>query len=133
MTKFFQSLATEYDKAAAAGDPRWASEARSQLARSAEALADAIAAVPSRTGEPVNMRSHSRYNAQIQRLQALAQRYYSTNVLTARKDPARYRGNDWVKKSSLRLSAETSVTPESRHREIMPASVQNTLPSDWSL
>jgi len=132
-TKFFQSLATEYDKAAAAGDPRWASEARFQLGRSAEALADAIAAVPSRSGEPVNMRAHSRYNAQILRLQALAQRYYSTNVLAARKDPARYSGNDWVKKSSLRLSAETAITPESRHREIMPASVQTTLPSDWSL
>ena len=132
-TRYFQGLATEYDKAAAAGDPRWASEARFQLGRSAEALADEVAGIPARSGEPVNLRSHSRYNAQIQRLQSLARRYYSTNVLTARKDPSRYRSNDWVKKSSLRLSGEASANPEARHQEIMPASVQNTLPSDWSL
>jgi hypothetical protein len=132
-SRYFEELSSQYDRAAAAGDPRWASEARYQLATSAEAFADEIAAVPAQTGEAVTLKSQNRYNATIQRLQALARKYHSTNVLVARRDPARYQDSEWVKKSSLRISGEMSANPDAHHKELMPASYTPSLPSDWSL
>jgi uncharacterized protein Veg len=132
-SRYFEELSSQYDRAAAAGDPQWASEARYQLATSAEAFADEIAAIPARTGEAVTLKSQNRYNTTIERLQTLARKYHSTNVLVARRDPARFQDNDWVKKSSLRLTGDVSINPDARHKELMPASYTPTLPSDWSL
>ncbi len=132
-SKYFEDLVQAYDKAAASGDPRWSSESRYRLATAAETFADEIASVPNRGNEAVTTKAQNRYQATIERLQALAKKYHSTNVLSARKDPARYKDNEFVKKSSLRINGEMSENPEARHKEIMPASVQENMPLNWSL
>ena len=132
-TNMFDELATHYDRVAATAPPRFATEARFRLAAAAEALADEIAAIPSRTDETLTARAQSRYQATIERLKTLARKYYSSNVLAARRDPARYRGNDWVKKSALRLTDERSADPDQRHREALPIAMPTQLPSSWSL
>jgi hypothetical protein len=132
-SRYFEDLVQAYDKAAASGDPRWSSEARYRLATAAEAFADEIASIPARGNEMVTTKAQSRYQATIDRLQGLARKYHSTNVLVARKDPARYKDNEFVKKSSLRINGELSENPDARHKEIMPASVQENMPLNWSL
>ncbi len=132
-SKYFGELVQSYDKAAASGDPQFSSEARYRLATAAEGFADEIASVPTRSNEQVTTKSQNRYQATIDRLQALAKKYHSTNVLAARKDPGRFKDNEWVKKSSLRITGEVSENPEARHKDIMPASVQENMPLSWSL
>ena len=132
-SKYFEDLVQAYDRAAATGDPRWSTEARYQLATSAENFADEIAAIPTRGNEAVTTKSQNRYQATIDRLQAMAKKYHSTNVLSARKDPAKFKDNEFVKKSSLRIYGEVSDNPEARHKELMPASVQENMPLNWSL
>jgi len=130
---YFAGLVQEYDRAAAAGDPHWAAQARFQLASSAEAFADEIAGIPARTGQEQSYSSAKSYGATIDRLRKLARKYYSTNVMTANRDPARYRDNEWIKKSALRLTGQAAATAETSHRAVMPASVQDNLPLQWSL
>lgn len=132
-TRYFEDLVQAYDKAAAVGDPRWAAEARYQLATAAEAFADEIASIPARSGESLNLRSQSRYNTTVERLKGLAKKYYGSNVLAARKNPARYKDNEWVKRSQLRLTGDESARPETKHKDVIPASVRDNLPSQWSL
>ena len=79
------------------------------------------------------LKAHNRYKQTIDRLKALATRYYSSNALAARKDAARYKDNEWVKKSVMRLTGDRSDVPETKHKEQMPTSLPDTLPSQWSL
>jgi tetratricopeptide (TPR) repeat protein len=132
-SRLFEELVASYDRAAAAGDPKWATQSRFLLAGAAESFADEVAGEPARTGQATNSKTKSRYESTVDRLRALAKKYYSTNVLAARKDPARYRDDEWVKKSSLRLTGEASDLPESRHRDVIPTAARDDLPSDWSL
>jgi hypothetical protein len=132
-SRFFEDLVSAYDKAAAAGNPRWSAQARFELASAAETFADEIASIPSKSEKGVTLKSQNRFNATIERLSALAKKYHGSNVLAARKDPARYRDNEWIKKSTLRLSGDNSDKPETRHKDVLPASYQDNLPSEWSL
>lgn len=132
-TRYFDDLVTAYDKAAATGHPKFSTKARYELASAAEAFADEIASIPTKAGESLTLKSRNRFNATIDRLTALAKKYHSSNVLAARKDPSRFKDNDWVKKSTLRLTGDVSEKPEARHKEVLPASYQDNLPSEWSL
>ncbi len=132
-TEYFANMSSEYDKAAASGDPKWGSEARFQIASSAEALADEIAAMPARNGEQLTLKSQNRYNATVQRLKSLAQKYYGANVLAARKNPDLYKDNVWISKSATRLGGVLATDQVTRHKEALPTAVQSNVPSDWSL
>ena len=132
-SEYLANLVAEYDLAAAAGDPRWSSEARFHIGAAAEALSNEIAAIPNRSGELVTLKSQSRYNATIQRLQNLSRKYLSANVLAARKNPSQYRDNEWTNKSTMRLSGAVATDEIIRHKDIMPTATQNNIPSDWSL
>lgn len=133
-TRFFEDLVSGYDKAAAAGDPKWAARSRFQLAVSAQSFAEEIAGIPNKTDESLSLRSQSRYKSTIDRLQAMARKYHSSNVLAAQKDPGRYKDNEWIEKSSLRLTGETSQMPTgSRRRDVVPTAVQDNMPMQWSL
>ena len=81
----------------------------------------------------MTLKSQSRYNATILRLQALSRKYFSANVLAARKNPGQYRDNEWTNKSTMRLSGAVTSDEIIRHKDIMPTATQNNIPSDWSL
>jgi hypothetical protein len=132
-SRYFEDLVASYDKAAASGHPRWSTEARYRLAVAAESFAEEIAGVPTREGETLTFKTQSRYKATVDRLKGLAKRYYSSNALAARKDVARYKDNEWVKKSMMRLTGEKSELPETKHQEQMPTALPDTMPSQWSL
>lgn len=133
-TRYFEDLVSGYDKAAAAGDPKWAARSRFQLAISAQAFADEIAGIPNKTEENLSLRSQNRYKSTVERLQAMARKYHSSNVLAAQKDPGRYKDNEWVEKSSLRLTGAASQLPTgARRREVIPTAVQDNMPMQWSL
>lgn len=132
-SRYFEDLVAAYDKAAASGHPRWSTEARYKLAVAAESFAEEIAAVPVRNDEPLTVKSQTRYKATVDRLKGLAKRYYSSNALAARKDSARYKDNEWVKKSMMRLTGENSELPETKHQEQIPTALPDIMPSQWSL
>lgn len=136
-SRYFEDLVQAYDRAAASGHPRWSAQARFELATAAESFADEIASVPTKigekSGEGITLKSRNRFNATIERLGALAKKYHSSNVLAARKDPARFKDNEWIKKSTLRLTGDISDKPETRHKQVLPTSLQDNLPSEWSL
>jgi hypothetical protein len=134
-SKYFEELVSGYDKAAAAGDPRWAARSRYQLATAAQSFADEIAGIPNKTEENQTLRSQNRYKATVDRLQAMARKYLSTNVLAARKDPTKYKDNEWIDKSSRQLGGEdaASLGGAAKRTEVVPTAVQDNMPLQWSL
>jgi hypothetical protein len=132
-SRYFEDLVSAYDKAAAAGDPGYSPQARYRLAEAAETFADEIAAVPNQAENGLTVKAQSRYQATIQRLQELAKRYHGANVLAARKAPRVYRDNEWIKRSTLRLSGDTAVRDTIRRRDEAPMAIDAALPSEWSL
>ena len=132
-SRYFEDLVAAYDKAAASDHPRWSTEARYRLAKAAEFFAEEIASVPTRADERLTFKSQSRYKATVDRLKALAKRYYSSNALAARKDVGRFKNNEWVKKSLMRLNSDISDRLEAKHQEQIPTALPDTLPSQWSL
>lgn len=132
-SRYFEELVAAYDKSAAAGSPIWAAQARYKLAAEAESFAEEIASIPNRTNEPLSFKSQSRYKATVDRLKNLARRYYSSNVLASRRDTARYKDNEWIKKSIMRLNNETSESPDIKHREQIPVALPDTMTLQWSL
>jgi len=131
--KLFEELVTRYDKSANAGVPSISPRARYQLGEAAELLADEVASIPTRSGQGVTLKAQSRYNDTIQRLREMARRYFSANLLAQRRDPSAYRGNEWVKRSAIKLSARGEKNDATDLTDQLPAAVNAALPQKWSL
>jgi hypothetical protein len=132
-TRYFDDLASEMDKAAAAGDPTWSSRARFELAVAAESLADEIAAASSKAEGKTSAKSLKRFDVSVNRLKQMAKKYHSTNLLVARKDPGAFKNNPWIKKSSLRLTGQDKSKYAVSYKEELPSALNVDLPSEWSL
>lgn len=132
-SRFFEELVASYDKAAATGSPKWATQARYRLATVAEEFAEEIASIPNRANEAMTFKTQSRYKATIDRLKNLAKRYYSSNALAARRDVAKYKDNEWVKKSVMRINNENSDISEVKHKDQLPVALPDTMTLQWSL
>jgi len=132
-TKYFDDVAEYMDKSAAGGHTDWAPRARYYLASSAEDLADEIASAATKNSEQLGTSSTRRYSESVDRLQQLAKKYYSTNILVTRKEPGKYRDNIWIKRSRYRLGVETPAGKNQEFREELPTAFGIDMPSQWSL
>ena len=131
-SKYFGDMAELFDKSAAAGHPEWSTRSRFYLANAAENFADEIASLKTISQEPLGVEEKKKYQDTISRLQEMAKRYHSSNILASRKDPTAYRNISWVKRSSLRISSATNRI-DSQKSEELPTSHNSDFPSNWSL
>jgi hypothetical protein len=125
--KYFEELADEFNRSALNNLVDWAPQSRYSIARSAEDLADEIASLDAKR------QTAPRYRTTIERLRSLAKKYHSTNVLTAKQDPLKYKNNEWVQKSSASLATFEHSKSTSGYSEIVPDASSPDLPSQWSL
>ena len=130
-TKLFEALATVYDEVATYGSPEWATRARYHLGNVAHEFSLELAAVPTSSNTSHNLTSHSRYDKEIRRLQGLASRYHTSNVLAARKNPTAHKGNDWVRRSAERLGPR-GERQASLSTGLIPVATDELIPTPWS-
>jgi tetratricopeptide (TPR) repeat protein len=132
-SKYFEEMVLQFDQVAAKGTAARAAEARYKIAAAANALADEISSVGAKTNQNITFKKKSRYQSTTERLQGLSRRYFSANILAARKNPGAFRDNEWIKKSISNTSSDLSETPEKRYQEQLPASVSSNQITEWSL
>lgn len=132
--RYFNALKTEYFQSISSQHPDWSTRSRYQLATAAQALADEISMIPSKSGDKVTFRTSSNYQRVSKTFSDYARRLHSENVLAASKNPATYRDNDWVRRSKVFINGGTYDDKDDiRQYEQLPVSYKNNLPSDWSL
>ena len=132
-SRFFETLASRYNKAAAAGDPAFTAQARHRLAEAAEVFADEIAAIPVKSEANVTLKSQSRYNETVKRLRDLAKKSLTENVMAQRRDPSGYKNNEWVRRSAIKLSAFGDRSFEAKPQDMTPVSARMELPQTYNL
>ena len=126
-------MVLHYDQAAAKGGAPKAAEARYKIGASANALADEISIIAARTNTNLTFKKKSRYQTTTERLQGLSRRYFSANILAARKNPFVFKDNEWIKKSTTRTSADKSELTEKKYQEQLPSAISSNQITEWSL
>lgn len=132
--RYFNGLKSEYTQSIAANHPEWSARSRYQLASAAQAFADEISMIPSKSGDKVSFRTSSQYQRVAKTFSDYAKRLHSENVLAASKNPATYRDNDWIRRSKVVINGGNyDEKDDIRQYEQLPVSYKNNLPSEWSL
>ena len=135
-SKVFAELVTRMDKVASLDQPDLSPKARFTIAQAASALADEINGIPARTGEPVTLKSQSRFNQNITRLRDMANRYHGNNILAKQRSPQAYAKNEWIGKSALALSSTTggqeSANGKPQSPDQLSTGASTEMPEQWS-
>jgi hypothetical protein len=131
-SSLFSALSQHYDTVIARGTPLQAAEARFYIGNAAETFSNEIAGIPIK-GEPTSFKATSRNRSTVQRLQDLAQKYYSDNVLLSRQNPQLYAQSEWVKKSASRINFERSKGVEQKFQDMTPIASQEGIISQWNV
>ena len=128
----FTEMATRYDKVASLDQAEASPRARFLLASSANEFADELSGLPSRTGEPLTLKSQTRFNQNVSRMRDMAKRYHSNNILAKQRAPQFYARSEWVKRSALALSSGgDTVVRDSKEQTTSATHVE--VPQQWSL
>lgn len=132
--RYYNDLKQEYTNAMASRHPEWSTRARYQLATAAQAFADEISMLPSKSGEKITYRSSTQYQKTAKAFSDYARKLHSENVLEAAKNPATYRENDWIRRSKMVVNGGNYSEKEALDQhELLPVSFKNNLPAEWSL
>lgn len=128
----FTEMAVRYDRVASLDQAEASPRARFLLASSANEFADELSGLPTRTGEPLTLKSQTRFNQNISRMRDMAKRYHSNNILAKQRSPQFYSKSEWVKKSAIVLSA--GGDPAIRDSKEQTTSATHVeVPQQWSL
>jgi len=135
-SKVFTELVTRMDKVASLDRPDLSPKARFTIAHAASDLADEISGIPARAGEPVTLKSQSRFNQNITRLRDMANRYHGNNILAKQRSPQAYAKNEWVNRSAMALSnasnGQNAPDGRSRSYDQLSTGVSIEMPQQWS-
>jgi hypothetical protein len=131
-TEYFGEVVRNYSEAAKLNDPNSSQAANYNLGEAADSFADEIGSVPKRSNETIPLKTQQRFDDSVRRLRGLAQKSYSAAVLEARRDPARYRGNAYVKRAGLKLGSANATSNEDVAEYRLPTSASPLLPANWS-
>ena len=134
-TKYFEKLVTYFDRAALSGHPEWSTRARYQLAESCERFSDEVTAIDSqlKLDKKFGLANKLKLPASAKRLQMMAKKYYSSNLLARNKDPKRFKNSAWVKKSAIKLNGYTNTDVKVQRDHQLPEAAHLDLPHQWSL
>ena len=135
-SRLFSELATRFDKVASLDQPDLGPKARFSIAQAAAAFADEISSIPARAGEPLTLKSQTRFNQNISRLRDMATRYHGNNILAKQRAPQAYAGNEWISRSAVALASGSNsdaAKTSSRSRADQLSTASSTeMPQQWS-
>jgi tetratricopeptide (TPR) repeat protein len=103
-SRLFADIVARLDKVASLDQPEFSPKARFKIAQMASEFADEMTAIPAKAGEPVTLKSQTRFSQNIGRLRDLSQRYHGNNILAKKRSPQVYAKNEWISRSSMALS-----------------------------
>ncbi len=129
---YYRNMVTNYAEVTKGNDYRWAPQARYRLAEASENYADDLTSISSRLGAKANSALISRSKKSADRLRKLAKKYLSNNLLERRRNPQAYRGNEWIKKSSIRLSGYGVLDDDIESTDSLPTASYTDMPTQWS-
>jgi hypothetical protein len=109
--------------------PTLAPKARYIMGQAAEELADEMALIGSRSGE-TSIRLRQRQVDNVERLRALAKRFYAQNASLSRVSRVE---NEWITKSKRRMSLNGAIEKVEMREDFVPAVSNYDLPFEWSL
>lgn len=119
----FDEVISRYDRAAASGDRVAAPEARYLAGRAAELMAEDLA----------KAHSDSKAREGSARLKNLARNYFSSNLAAQRKNPAVFRGNEWMSRAALRLDPADKSAVSGTISDEVPLSTGAEMPFQWQM
>jgi outer membrane protein assembly factor BamD (BamD/ComL family) len=132
----FSEIVSRLDRVASHDQPEFSAEARFKLAQTANEFADELTAIPARAGEPITLKSQTRFSQNIARLRDLAQKYHGNNLLAKKRSPQAYAKSEWVSKSALALSNPTESLAKDQGSptivDQLSTSSSPELPQQWS-
>ncbi len=135
-SRLFSEIVSRLDKVASLDQPQFSPQARFKIAQIANEFADDLTAIPARAGEPVTLKSQTRFSQNIGRLRDLAQRYHGNNILAKRRAPQVYAKNEWVSRSALVLSNSSNDSvkekPYASAVDQLSTSSSMEMPQQWS-
>jgi hypothetical protein len=135
-SRLFSDIVARLDKVASLDQPDFSPKARFKIAQMANEFADELTAIPARAGEPITLKSQTRFSQNIGRLRDLAQRYHGNNILAKKRSPQIYSKNEWINRSSMALS--NSVGDRAKNpgmtspTDQLSTSSSIELPQQWS-
>jgi len=128
---YYKNMVQHYSDVVNGNDPKWAPQARYLIAETSEDYADDLSGV-SRSklaGNGASLGDKSKKSSE--RLRRIAKKYLSNNLLERRKDPRQYVNNEWIKKSSIRLSGY-GVIDDNESIDSLPTASYTDIPTQWS-
>ncbi|MCX6126578.1 MAG: hypothetical protein NTV34_17740 [Proteobacteria bacterium] len=131
-SEMFAGLTRHYDKVASLDQPEASPKARYFLAVSATEFAEELSGLPSRSGEPLTLKSQTRFNQNISRLTDMAKRYHSNNILAKQRAPQTYAQSEWVRKSAVILGSNAGEESTMPGRDQTTSAVQMEVPQQWN-
>jgi hypothetical protein len=135
-SKLFADIVTRLDKVASMDQPDFSAKARFNIAKTAGDFADELNSIPARAGEPITLKSQTRFSQNISRLREMAQRYFGNNILAKQRSPQAYAKNEWVNRSILALSRSSSsnetVKTQSLSADQLSTASSIEMPQQWS-
>ena len=129
---YYKDMVQHYADVAKNNDPKWAPQARYRLAEASEDYADDLSSVSASklAGNNAALIGQSKQSAE--RLRSIAKKYLSNNLLERRKNPRSYVNNEWIKKSSIRLSGYGVIDDNSESIDSLPTASYTDIPTQWS-
>jgi hypothetical protein len=124
--KLFDEVLMRFDRAAASGDRESAPMARYLAGVAAEEMADDVEKLGKAGGD-----AKSRENSA--RLKTLARSYFSANLVAQRKNPAIYKGNEWMSRAALKLDPADKSAVSGTIGDEVPISTMPDMPAQWQL
>lgn len=132
-SNYFSKLVKHYDIVSALNLPSFGPEARFKISEAADKFADDLTMILN--SYKLETKHHDKYVRISQRLKALSRRYLTNNMVVANKQPYKFKNNEWIYKSSLKLGRAVKTDFKNfNHQGVadtLPQAIYHQLPLQW--
>ncbi len=131
--RYFKDMTSRYERAIKSKHPLWASQARFRLGEGAENIAKEIAKISTDEGSRVREGAYDRMRNLVKQYQDKAKEYYGQNITEAKAMPLKFKDNEWIKRSAVKLTGQREEETDVKKTIAYPEAEELDLPYQWSL
>ncbi|MFK7872968.1 MAG: hypothetical protein AB8C84_07320 [Oligoflexales bacterium] len=132
-TLLFEKISHHLEKAGSFGSQPWNTQASYELGKISDHFANEIAMVQINKKKIRSLNEEQRYHRQIKRLQKMARRWHSHNILRRTRKPGQYNQDIWIKKSSIALQGVKAPQKDRQYEPMTPFITHYELPQQWMI
>ena len=130
--KLFEKMVSYYELAVDSAQPEWSTHSRYIMGQASGEFADEISKAIVDKGESLSSNVINRLNSTVERLKNLRNSYHSQNILAKTKNPAQYKNNVWIEKSSGNLNLGENTSRNSDSENNLPIAIYSDMSNVWS-